>query len=370
MGARAGPIRYNGPSGTFRTLCEVTRVSEENPLRAAQERFSEAVPFRAMDAEQCPLQDALGRTLHADFTAPEDAPPYHRAIVEGFLVNAPETGGADEEHPKSFRVTASVRPGDPECPPVGPGEAVEVATGSIVPDGPLAVVRMWEAKRSGDGFTVTRPFPPRFFVEDAGCDHAAGSVVLPAGTVLGPAELGTIATFGVDRVAVARVPRVCLFSSGDEVIPYTEAMRPGAIRDSNAVMLAAAIAGAGGSATFCGIMRDDFDAFAEVAKKALAMSDVMLVSGGTAVGGRDFISDLVKALGELLVDGVPMRSGRPLIMGMADGKPIVCVAGHPPEALRGFALFGVPALDRLLGRSTPLPEDPAPPAGGPPPGSP
>jgi molybdopterin molybdotransferase len=82
-----------------------------------------------------------------------------------------------------------------------------------------------------------------------------------------------------------------------------------------------------------------------------------VVSGGTAVGGRDFISDLVKELGDLLVDGVPMRSGRPLIMGVAGGKPVVCVAGHPPEALRGFHLFGVAALDRLLGRDAPLPED-------------
>jgi molybdenum cofactor synthesis domain-containing protein len=344
-------------------------VSEENPLKAAQERFSAAVPFRAMDADQCALQEALGRTLHADFTAPEDAPPYHRAIVEGFLVNAPETRGADEKVPKAFRITGKVRPGDATCPAIGPGEAVEVATGSIVPDGPLAVVRMWEAKRDGDGFTVTRPFPPRFFIEDAGCDHARGSVVLAAGTVLGPAELGVVATFGVERIALARAPRVCLFSSGDEVIRYTEAMRPGAIRDSNAVMLAAAIAQAGGAPTFCGIMHDDFDGFVAAARKALAKADMMVVSGGTAVGGRDFISDLVRALGDLVVDGVPMRSGRPLIMGVADGKPLVCVAGHPPEALRGFTLFGVPALDRLLGRNAPLPEDPAPPAGGPPPGS-
>lgn len=345
-------------------------MSEENPLKAAQERFAAAVPFRAMDADQCALQDARGRTLHADFTAPEDAPPYHRAIVEGFLVNAPETGGANEKAPKSFRVTGKVRPGDATCPPVRPGEAVEVATGSIVPDGPLAVVRMWEAKRAGDGFTVTRPFPPRFFIEDAGCDHARGSVVLPAGTVLGPAELGTVATFGVDRLGVARAPRVGLFSSGDEVIPYTQGMRPGAIRDSNAVVLAAAVAAAGGVPTFHGIMRDDFDGFLAAARKALQKDDMLVVSGGTAVGGRDFISDLVKALGELLVDGVPMRSGRPLIMGLAGGKPLVCVAGHPPEALRGFTLFGVPALDRLLGRDAALPEDPAPPAGGPPPGSP
>jgi molybdopterin biosynthesis enzyme len=84
---------------------------------------------------------------------------------------------------------------------------------------------------------------------------------------------------------------------------------------------------------------------------------MIVISGGTAVGGRDFISDLVKAVGELIIDGVPMRSGRPLIMGRSGKKPIVCVAGHPPEALRGFRLFGAAALDRLQGRAAELPLD-------------
>lgn len=332
-------------------------MSEDNPLRAAQEQFAAAIPFRATGPEMCPLADALGRTLHADFTAPEEAPPYHRAIVEGFLVNADDTQGAAEDHPVAFRIAGEIRPGDADCPHPDTAEGLRVATGSIVPDGPVAVVRMWEAKVEGDRFSVTRPFPPRFFVEERGCDHARGAVVLPAGTVLDPAALGTVAAFGVDRLEVARTPRVALFSSGDEVVPYTDDTRPGTIRDSNAVMLAAAVAKAGGAPESFGIMKDDFDRFVAAVKRALENTDMVLVSGGTAVGGRDFISDLVRAVGTLIVDGVPMRSGRPLIMGAADGKPIVCVAGHPPEALRGFSLFGVAALDRLLGRDRPLPED-------------
>ena len=94
-------------------------------------------------------------------------------------------------------------------------------------------------------------------------------------------------------------------------------------------------------------------------RQALGDSDMIVISGGTAVDGRDFISDLLRAVGELVVDGVPMRSGRPLIMGVADGKPLVCVAGHPPEALRGFRLFGAAAIDRLTGRDAGLPPDPA-----------
>lgn len=332
-------------------------VTEPSPLAEAQRKFADAVPFRATGAVACALAEALGHTLYTDVTAPHDLPPYPRAIVEGYVVHAEATRDASEDAPVSFRVAGEVRPGDGTFPELKPGQAVQVATGSILPDGPVAVARMWEARREGDTILVSRPFPPRFFAEEQGEEFAAGAVVLPASTVLEPAHIGTIASFGIERIEVARAPRVTLFSSGDEVIPYPEPMRPGAIRDSNAPMLAAAVRQAGGSPAFGGIMRDDFDAFVATARKALKKSDMLLISGGTAVGGRDFISDLVRAVGDLLVDGVPMKSGRPLIMGVADGKPVVCVAGHPPEALRGFRLFGSAAIDRLLGRNTPLPED-------------
>ncbi|MEJ2651023.1 MAG: molybdopterin-binding protein [Gammaproteobacteria bacterium] len=180
---------------------------------------------------------------------------------------------------------------------------------------------------------------------------------MAAGKLLGAAEIGTVAALGVTRLSMAQRPRVTVFSCGDEVIPYDQEMQPGLIRDSNSVMLCAAVTAAGGEAHNAGILRDDLDAVIAAARAALDNSDMLVISGGTAAGGGDFISTVVKSLGDLLVDGVPMRSGRPLIMGVAAGKPVVCVAGHPPEALRGFRLFGVAALNRLLGRDAPLPED-------------
>lgn len=332
-------------------------MSETSPLVEAQQAFAAAVPFRASGEEDCALMEALGRTLIRDVTAPTDLPPYHRAIVEGFVVHSEDTALASEEAPVSFRIVGAVKPGDRNCPSLQRGEALEVVTGVVVPDGAFSVVRMWEAKREGDGFSVSRPFPPRFFIEDQGSDLKQGDVVAAAGTVIGAQELGTIAALGITRLAVARRPRVTVFSCGDEVIPHDQDLRPGLIRDSNSVMLCAAVTAAGGAARSAGILGDDRDAFVAAARAALADSDMVVISGGTAAGGGDFISDVVRALGDLLVDGVPMRSGRPLIMGVAEGKPLVCVAGHPPEALRGFRLFGVAAIDRLLGRDVPLPED-------------
>jgi len=332
-------------------------LAEKSPLVEAQEKFVDAIPKATTAAQPCALLGANGRTLAKSLVADMDMPPYPRAIVEGFLVNAADTKGASEDNPISFKVVGDVNPGDETCPAIGQGEAIQVATGSIVSDDPVAVVRMWEAKQQEKEFSISRPFPPRFFLEEKGADLKKGNQILEAGTLLKPWELGLLAGLGLDSVDVARAPTVALFSSGDEVISHTASLCPGMIRDGNAIMLSAAISTAGGIPHFLGIMRDDFDGFVEALRRALGDHDMVVISGGTAVGGRDFISDLLREVGSLIVDGVPMRSGRPLIMGISAGKPIVCVAGHPPEALRGFKLFGAAALNILLGRQLPLPED-------------
>lgn len=331
-----------------------------HPLIEAQQRYKDAVPFRSLASQSCRLEDALGKTLSVDIQAPVDAPPYHRAIAEGFVVNTADTTQASEDAPVTFKVVGEILPGDAVCPDIAPGEGYAVVTGSILNSGGYSVVRMWDCEQDGDRFTITRPFPPRFFIEDQGCDVARGDTVLSAGTVITPADVGTLASLGIQQVDVVTAPRVTLFSSGNEVIPYTEPMRPGAIWDCNALMLSAAVEEAGGTAVFAGIMKDDFDAFVTALKQALQQSDMVVISGGTAVGGRDFVADMIREVGELVVDGVPMRSGKPMVMGLAEGKPIVCVAGHPPEGLRGFRLFGVPAIDNLLGRTSELPEDQPP----------
>jgi molybdopterin molybdotransferase len=332
-------------------------MSEPSPLVAAQRKFVDALPLRSLAVETCPLEQSLGRVIAGDVIAPTDMPPYHRVIVEGFLIHSEDSAGASEEQPVTFRVAGAVMPGDRHCPAFGHGQALRVATGSIAPDGAFSVVRMFEARQRGEEFSISRPFQPRFFIEEQGCDLRKGAIAVAAGTRLGAFHIGSIASLGIAHVSVSARPRITIFASGNEVIPYTDIPAPGQIRDSNSIMLAAAAVEAGGIPEMAGIMRDDFEAFVSTVRIALERSDMIVISGGTAVGGRDFISDLVRAVGDLIVDGVPMRSGRPLIMGHAKGKPIVCVAGHPPEALRGFRLFGVAAIDRLQGRQAELPAD-------------
>jgi len=333
-------------------------VTEESPLVEAQRAFAEKLPFRSLSNETCTLKNALSRTTSQDISAPLASPPYSRAIVEGYLVNTVDTKAASDDSAVSFKIVGEIKPGDEKAMHPASGEGIQVSTGSIVGDGNYSIVRMWEAKVSGDNFSISRPFPPRFFVEEQGCDIKQGSTIIPAGTKLTPTHIGKLASMGINEVNVIKRPTVTVFASGDEVLAHTDSIKPGYILDCNTPMLTAAVNEQGGVANVGGIQSDNFDDFVATVKNALTNSDMVVIAGGTAVDGRDFISDLLREVGELVIDGVQMRSGRPLIMGVANGKPLVCVAGHPPEALRGFQLFGTLAINRITGQDLPIPADP------------
>ena len=331
--------------------------SSQSPLTDAQTNFANKLSFRSLKPETVTLSKALNRIAYENIQAPIDSPPYARAIVEGYLVNTSETKGADENNKIQFTINGVINPGEETAATPAAGEGILVATGSLIPVGEFSIVRMWEAEIANDKFSISRPFPPGFFIEAQGCDIEKGSDVVNAGDKITPEIIGMLASLGLNEILVSALPQVTVFASGDEVLPHTADFKAGYIFDCNTPMLGAAINDAGAVAITGGIQSDDFDAFVNTLKNALSNSDMIVIAGGTAVGGRDFISDLLSEVGELVQDGVQMRSGRPLIMGIANNKPIVCVAGHPPEALRGFRLFGTLAINYLTGHSKEIPED-------------
>jgi molybdopterin molybdotransferase len=331
------------------------KETKDDPVRSALESFLALVPEGPLKSEEAPLRAARGRVLAAEIKASMDSPPYARSIIEGYLVLASDVSKASKENPVTLQVVGEVALGASEAKGLGPGKCLSVTTGSFVPPGDMAVVRRWDVEQKGDRVVATRPLEKGENIEAQGCDQKKGDRLLPRGKRLEPADLYLLAAHGILRVPASIRPKVAVFSSGNEVIPATEPMRIGYIRDCNEIGLAAQIEEAGGAPVFRGIMRDDFDPFLAALKSALGEADMAVISGGTAVGGRDFIAELVGAAGKpgTVVNGVPMRSGKPIVLGVAGTKPIVCVAGHPPEAARGFNLFGRPALSRLLGEVGP-----------------
>jgi molybdopterin biosynthesis enzyme len=327
--------------------------SGPDPVHEALARFLNAFPEGSNAIERVTLDEALDRVSAESIAATLDSPPYARAIVEGYLVNADDTSAASNTNPISLSIAGTIRPGDPAPALIAPNTAWEVFTGSATPAGACGVIRAWDAKRAGQHVTCSAPVQATANIEAQGCDLTRGTVVVAQGTQIGPDEISLIAAQGIDTVAVAARPIVGIFGSGNEVIPHTARLTPGAIWDCNTPALSALIRREGGIPKPYGVIRDDFDTFLRAVNAALPFCGMIVIAGGTAVDGREFVRDLVAAMGSpgVLVNGVPMRSGKPLIMGVVGQTPIVCVAGHPPEALRGFRLFGAPALARLMGRT-------------------
>lgn len=330
---------------------------KDDPVQTALESFLAVVPQGVSGAEKVPLSSARGRILAADVTAGGDDPPYSRSIMEGYVLVASEAAAASAERPVTLNVVGEIPVGAGEAKGLGPGTAMRVTTGSYIPAGDFAVVKQWDVTQEGDRIRLTRPLGKNENIETQGCDRKKGSLLFAKGRRINPADIFLLAGQGILEVSVAKRPRVAIFSSGNEVISPTEPFRAGAIWDCNSFGLSALVEEAGGTPLFKGIIKDDFDLFAKRLKEALAEAEMVVISGGTAIGGRDFTVDLVNAAGApgAVVKGVPMRSGKPLVLGAAGSKPIVCVAGHPPEAARGFNLFGRPALGRLLGETVEAP---------------
>lgn len=326
-------------------------AQSENPVDEARKRFLDAVPKSCLSSEMIPLLEAQGRILADDLSASMDDPPYSRSIMEGYVVCASDLTQASQDHPVLLEVAGEIPVGQGMAEGLGTGKVLQVTTGSFIPSGAYAVVRAWDVKRTGSQIAVSKPVAPNENIEVQGELRKKGSPLLKKGHRISPDEVFLLASQGILAVKVVCTPRVALFSSGNEVISPSEPFKVGAIWDCNHYGLSSLIEAAGGRPLFQGIMKDDFVLFTKKLKAGLEAADMAVISGGTAVGGEDFTAKLLNAAGSpgTLVNGIPMRSGKPIVLGVVDGKPVVCVAGHPPEAARGFQLFGAHVIAHLMG---------------------
>lgn len=306
-----------------------------------------------LEAAGIDLAAALGRVLAADVYARDDVPGFDRSTVDGYAVRSAETFGASEALPAYLDVAETVLMGVAAARPLSLGAAAPVATGGMLPPGADACVMIEYCELLPDGLlAVNRPAVPGENVITRGEDVRAGALVLDAGHVLRPQDIGVLAAVGVGSVPARRPPRVAILSTGDELVGVDCVPGPGQVRDINAHALAGLVEQGGGLGLLCGIVRDEAEELARRAADALAEADMLLISGGSSIGSRDYVAQTIGRLGKpgVLVHGVAMRPGKPTILAMADGKPVLGLPGHPASALVVFWLFGLPALAHLSGR--------------------
>lgn len=319
---------------------------------AARDRFLQACPRGPLGTEHVPLGAAAGRVLAAPVTAAEDLPGFDRSAVDGFAVRAEDTFGASEGLPAYLRVVEDIPMGRIPQRALGPGECARIATGGMLPPGADAVVMVEHTEAvAEDEVGVVRPASPGQNVVRRGEDCPAGGVLLPAGQVLRPQDLGLLAHAGVLAVPVARRPVCAVLATGDELVDPAETPGPGQIRESNSFAVCALVAQHGGEARYLGRAPDDPDRIGALLREGHATCDVVLVTGGSSVGTRDLTAGLIQQLGApgILVHGVNLKPGKPTILAVCAGKPVVGLPGNPVSAQVVFDLFVAPLLRQLLG---------------------
>lgn len=321
------------------------------------EAVSRLDAFDRLEAETVDLDDALGRVAAEKIISPEDLPQFTRSTVDGFAVRAKDTFGAGESSPGFFELVGESVMGAVPSVEIGPGQTARVWTGGMLPPGSDAVV-MLEYSRAVDQTTIelTKAEAPSGRTIAVGEDIARGETVVEAGRMIGPAEIGLLAGLGIVRVPVVRRPVVGIISTGAELDPADSPSRPGRIRDINTHTLTALVRRLGGRAVFFGLLPDDRDRLRSTVENAKNECDLVLVSGGSSVGAADWTLDAFTGFpgSELLIHGVSISPGKPLIVVKADGKALFGLPGHTASAYVTFNLFVRPLLEqRLLGLTKP-----------------
>lgn len=319
----------------------------------ATERFQSALRLQPIGIEAVSLATAHGRVLAEDLVASIDVPGFDRSNVDGFALIASDTTGAMEESPRQLQLNnESLLPGVIPQTIVTAGTATPISTGGVVPRGADAVIMIEETDLvEVDGLTlleVTRSVPPGNMITYAGTDIARGETVLWSHTRITSREIGIVASLGLTEVNVYKQPRVAIISTGDEVVAPGEPLPVGAVYDSNAAILSAAVQECGGDPVVIGRVRDNFDELNSLMSEALNC-DVVLLSGGTSKGAGDLSYQVVQKFDDpgIVAHGVALKPGKPICMAVTQGKPVVILPGFPTSAIFTFHEFVAPVIRQL-----------------------
>jgi putative molybdopterin biosynthesis protein len=321
----------------------------------ARARFQKHLDLSPLPGERVPLADALTRVLARDVVAAVDAPPFDRSNIDGFALRAADIVGASDGNPKMLQLNAEVIAcGDAPTFEVASGTATTIATGGVMPRGADAVVMIEHTEliaHDASRIEIRRAATPGQFISYAGSDIARGETLLRRGAHIGSREIGMLAACGLSHVEVVRRPKVAVLSTGDELVAPGEPLKAASVYDSNGAIVAAAITEAGGEPRAFGAYPDDAAALEKAVRRALAESDMVVLSGGTSKGAGDLSHTIVARMGTpgILVHGVALKPGKPLCLGVVGDKPIVVLPGFPTSAIFTFHAFVAPVIRALTG---------------------
>ena len=339
----------------------------DEDMLSVEEAYSQIMAcFSPLGVEEKPLLDCLGQTLAADVHSPLSLPPLANSGMDGYAVRRDDIAGASESSPCNLAVIGVVAAGQVSTQTVEPGTAIRIMTGAPVPAGADTVVPFEEtdeisrrsAGRPLTDIDIQADLPQGSNVRPSGEDVRAGELVLEAGTVIRPSEVGVLASLGLERAQVIRRPLVSILSTGDELASPGEVLEGGKIYDSNSFSVAASVVAAGGIPKVLGIARDNLEDMHRKLEQ-VADSDLLVTSAGVSKGDYDMVKDVLTERGDINFWSVRMRPAKPLAFGMLRGDPangtgrpipLMGLPGNPVSAMVAFEMFARPAIRTMLGR--------------------
>ncbi len=312
-------------------------------LEEARRRLAEALAPIAR-VERVPVGASAWRVAAADVQSTLDVPPFARAAMDGYAVVSADTGSASREHPVRLRVVERVFTGQMPQYGVVSGTCAEIATGAPLPDGADGVIMVEDTAPAGEG--AVHLFAPVIAGQNIGrraADIERGALVARAGDLLTPGRVGALAAVGTAHVEVYAKPRVAILSTGNEVVPPGQPLAPGQIYDVNRFTLSAIVEAHGGIAEPHRSAHDTMEALL-AAIDACASADLIVFSGGSSVGERDLILDLVSARGEMVFHGIAVKPGKPTAFARVGGRPFFGMPGNPTSCLSNAYILLIPFL--------------------------
>jgi putative molybdopterin biosynthesis protein len=318
---------------------------ENTPLDKALEVWQDALAkrnIRPMPAEAVKVQDTLGRVTAEPVFARISSPFYHSAAMDGYAVKFAETFGASESAPKTLRI---------------PAQALPVDTGDPVPDEFNAVIMVEEVNlvTCGDqeGIEILAPATPWQHVRVIGEDIVSTELILPENHRVRPVDIGALLASGHTEIKARKRPRVAVIPTGTELVEPGEPLSTGNIIEYNSRILSSLVTEWGGQPVRFSPVPDDPELLQQTLKKACELYDVVVINAGSSAGSEDYTALSVKALGEMILHGIDIKPGKPVILGFVMGKPVLGIPGYPVSAYITFHLFGKKLIHELQAMEPP-----------------
>jgi molybdopterin molybdotransferase len=325
----------------------VATSRESPPSRLAEaEAFIARTYDRAVGTEEVELADALGRILARDLIASTDLPRFDASAVDGYAVR---TGDLVQGKIARMVVIGRSAAGHPLDREIGPGEAVRIFTGAVVPAGADLVLMQEDCRRDGDRLIIPPAAVGRMNIRRKGEDLAKGATAIAEATRLGPGHLALAGALQTAAISVYRRLKVALFSTGDELRGPREEISPGQIADANRPMLRAMLGGMGCAVEDFGILKDEPEAQITALIEAAHRCDLIVTSGGASVGDEDHLTRVIRQRGYLEIWRLKIKPGKPVGIGDIDDCPILALPGNPVAATLTFLMLGTPLVARLAG---------------------